>query len=45
LPFTGREEIEAACFADEKTILIGDEQTGQLFEVPVARFVRVRPAE
>ena len=30
LPFVGPEEVEAACFADDKTILVADEPTGDL---------------
>ena len=45
LPFTGPEEVEAACFADDQTILVADEGTGRLFEVPIDRFVPVRRAD
>jgi hypothetical protein len=45
LPFEGREEVEAACFVDDTTILIADEATGELFEVPIDRFVVVRDAK
>ena len=45
LPFTGPEDVEAACFADDKTILIADEASGQLFEIPIDRFVVVRQAK
>ena len=45
LPFTGPDDVEAACFADDKTILIADEATGQLFEIPIDRFVVVRQAK
>jgi hypothetical protein len=37
----GADEIEAVCFADDSTLLAGDEKTAQLFEVPLDRFVRV----
>jgi hypothetical protein len=44
LPYEGREEVEAACFADDTTILIADEATGELFEIPIDRFAIVRDA-
>jgi len=44
LPFVGPEEVEAACFADDRTILVADEGTGQLFEIPLDKFVLVRSA-
>jgi hypothetical protein len=42
LPFTGVEEVEAVCFADDETLLAADEKTAQLFEVPLSRFFSVK---
>jgi hypothetical protein len=44
LPLAGPEEVEAGCFADDRTILVADEGTGQLFEIPLDKFVPVRSA-
>jgi hypothetical protein len=44
LPFVGGKQVEAVCFADEDHLLAGDELLGELFEIPLERFVVVRPA-
>ncbi len=36
------EQVEAVCFADEETLLLADEATGRLYEVPIAQLVRIR---
>lgn len=36
-------EAEAVCFADDDTLLVGDEAAGRLYEVPLADFVDVPP--
>lgn len=41
LPYDA-EQVEAVCFADQDTLLLGDEGRGVLYEVPVSRLKRVR---
>lgn len=36
-------EPEAVCFADDDTVLVGDEDSGRLYEVQIADFVDVPP--
>jgi hypothetical protein len=42
LPYADHDEIEAVCFADDETVILGDEELGRLYDVPLAKFVRVR---
>jgi hypothetical protein len=35
-------QVEAVCFADENTLLIADEETGELFEVQISGLTKVR---
>lgn len=41
LPFKAP-QVESVCFADEKTLLLADEQKALLYEVPIEKLVRVR---
>ena len=42
LPYSEESEIEAVCFADDETLLVGDEAAARLYEVPIERFVEFR---
>lgn len=44
LEYTGAKQVEALCFADDRTLLAADEATGKLFEAPLDRFHRVNVA-
>jgi hypothetical protein len=35
-------QVEAVCFADDKTLLMADEETGELFEVQLSGLTKVR---
>ncbi|WP_148591791.1 hypothetical protein [Aquisphaera giovannonii] len=35
-------QVEAVCFADDKSLLLADEETGQLFEVELSGLTRLR---
>jgi hypothetical protein len=39
LSFKNDDDVEAVCFADDETLLIGAEAAGRIFEVPLAAFV------
>ena len=39
LSFVNEDDVEAICFADEETLIIGAEAAGRIFEVPLAVFV------
>lgn len=39
LPYEGAEDVEAVCFADDRTMLVGSEAEGRLYEVPLDRFI------
>jgi hypothetical protein len=43
LPYADETEIEAVCFADDETLLVGDEDAARLYEVPIKRFVGFTP--
>ncbi len=37
-------QVEAVCFADDNTLLLADEETAELFKVPIADLISVRGA-
>lgn len=39
LSFVNDDDVEAVCFADDETLIIGAEAAGRIFEVPLAAFV------
>lgn len=39
LPFAPQGDMEAVCFADDKTLLVADEATARIYEVPIEQFV------
>lgn len=39
LSFVNEDDVEAICFADDETLIIGAEAAGRIFEVPLAAFV------
>ena len=41
-PFVS-EQVEAVCFIDGETLLLGDEATAELFEVSISDFTEVKP--
>jgi hypothetical protein len=42
LPYADHDEVEAVCFADDETLIVGDEALARLYDVPLAKFARVR---
>jgi hypothetical protein len=44
LPFKNDDDVEAVCFADNETLIIGAEAAGRIWEVPLSAFVEYKPA-
>jgi hypothetical protein len=40
LPYAGADDCEAVCFADDETLLLAEEASAQLWEIPLRSFVR-----
>ncbi|QDT72205.1 hypothetical protein [Lacipirellula limnantheis] len=45
LSFENDDDVEAVCFADEETLIIGAEAAGKIYEVPLAAFVEYKPPQ
>jgi hypothetical protein len=38
LSFENDDDVEAVCFADDETLIIGAEAAGRIYEVPLSAF-------